>query len=100
VVSQDGAVALNRGTSVRITMRVRNLGNRPLNGLRISFSQYGGSQEPVQLLVIRALDPGQARMLTFRAMSGGRSSWVFRAGAMLGAHYRNGATQITRVQIR
>ena len=100
VVRQDGAVALTRGAPVRLTMRVRNLGSRRLNDLRVSFSRYGGSQEPVQFLVIRALDPGQGRMLTFRAMSGGRSMWVLRAGALLGGQYRNGATQITRVQTR
>jgi hypothetical protein len=100
VVSQDGAVALKRGAPVRITMRVRNRGSRRLNGLRVSFSRYGGNQEPVQVLMIRALDPGQARMLTFRAMSRGRSMWVLRAGAILGGHFRNGATRITRVQIR
>ena len=82
-------------------MRVRNLGSRRLNDLHVSFWRYGGSQEPVEVLVIRALDPGQARMLTFRTMSGGgRGMWVLRAGAVLGGRYRNGATQITRVQIR
>jgi hypothetical protein len=99
VVGQGGPVALKRGESVRVTLRLRNLGDLRLHGLRVTFSQHSGKPESAQVLTIRALDPGEARALTFHAVSDRRGLWVLRAGAIFGAHYRNGATQITRVSI-
>jgi hypothetical protein len=49
------------GDAVGVTLRVRNLGDLRLQGVRVSFSQYAtGKADAVQFIGIRTLDPGQA----------------------------------------